>query len=122
MIREVGEKIGLDQWFDFGASSISIPENYQSRLIDSGLALKNLDVKILSLEDIVKLKVVAYYNRSTAGEFKDYEDLKSIKPHKQLIEDGIFFLTETYSKNLPEKFKKEFLLEVELIKEDLKKI
>ena len=122
LIHEVGEEIGLDKWFDFGANSISIPENYQSRLVDSGLHLNNLEVKMLSLEDIVKLKVVAYYNRSANGEFKDYEDLKSIKPHKKLIEEGIAFLKETYSKHLPEKFKKEFLREVELISEDLDKI
>jgi hypothetical protein len=122
LIHEVGEEIGLDKWFDFGASSISIPENYQSRLIDAGLGLKNLEVKMLSLEDIVKLKVVAYYNRSANGEFKDYEDLKSINPNKKLIEEGIVFLKDTYSKHLPEKFKKEFLVEVELIRNDLEKI
>lgn len=122
LIHEVGEEIGLDNWFDFGANSISIPENYESRLVDAGLGLKNIEVKMLSLEDIVKLKVVAYYNRSANGEFKDYEDLKSIKPHKKLIEEGIVFLKETYSKNLPDRFKKEFLKEVELIKEDLEKI
>lgn len=103
-------------------NSISIPENYQARLVDAGLDLKNIEVKMLSLEDIVKLKVVAYYNRSANGEFKDYEDLKSIKPHKKLIEEGMVFLKETYSKNLPDIFKKEFLREVELIKEDLEKI
>ena len=122
LIHEVGEEIGLDKWFDFGATSISVPENYQARLVDAGLSLKNLDVKMLSLEDIVKLKVVAYYNRSANGEFKDYEDLKSIKPHKKLIKEGIIFLKETYSENLPDRFKKEFLREVELIKEDLEKI
>ncbi len=63
----------------FGANSISIPKNYESRLIDAGLGLKN-------------------------------------------IEEGIVFLKETYSKNLPDRFKKEFLKEVELIKEDLEKI
>lgn len=81
-----------------------------------GIAMKR------ETQDIVKLKVVAYYNRSANGEFKDYEDLKSIKPHKKLIEEGIVFLQETYSKHLPDKFKKEFLKEVELIKEDLEKI
>lgn len=122
LIHEVGEEIGLDNWFDFGANSISIPENYESRLVDAELNLKNIKVKMLSLEDIVKLKVVAYYNRSANGEFKDYEDLKSIRPHKKLIEEGIVFLKEVYSKHLPEKFKKEFLREVKLIREDLEKI
>lgn len=122
LIHEVGEEIGLDKWFDFGANSISLPENYESRLVDAELNLKSLDVKMLSLEDIVKLKVVAYYNRSANGEFKDYEDLKSIKPEKKLIAEGIAFLKEAYSKNLPDRFKIEFLCEVELIKEDLEKI
>lgn len=90
--------------------------------MDAGLNLKNLDVKMLSIPDIVKLKVVAYYNRSANGDFKDYEDLKSIKPPAKLLEEGIAFLRETYSQSLPERFKKEFLKEVELIKKDLEEI
>lgn len=90
--------------------------------MDAGLNLKNLDVKMLSIPDIVKLKVVAYYNRSANGDFKDYEDLKSIKPEAKLIAEGIAFLRETYSQSLPERFKKEFLKEVELIKKDLEEI
>lgn len=122
LIHEVGEEIGLDKWFDFGASSISLPPGYESRLVDAGLNLKNLDVKMLSIPDIVKLKVVAYYNRSANGDFKDYEDLKSIRPPAKLLTEGIAFLRETYSQSLPERFKKEFLKEVELIKKDLEEI
>ena len=122
LLHQVGEEIGLDKWFDFGASSISLPPAYESRLVDAELNLKNLDVKMLSIPDIVKLKVVAYYNRSANGDFKDYEDLKSIKPEARLISKGITFLRETYFKSLPDRFKKEFLEEVELIKEDLEKI
>lgn len=119
-IHEIAEASGLEKWFDLGASSISLPDNYESRLIEyKDIKLSNIKIYLLSKKDIVLLKVAAYHNRSVQGVMRDLDDLKNLAPSKDLIDEAIEFTYEKYSQDLAERFKKSLRKDLEDVKEEI---
>lgn len=117
-IQSIGKAHGNQQWFDFGASSLTVPSGYEKRL-EKINDYENIDLFVLSNIDIIKMKVAAYHSRRERGIYRDLEDLKQISPTKEEISDAITFYFEEYSKDLTGKFKLEFEKEVAELKTEL---
>ena len=120
-INSIGEISGNPNWFDFGASSLTVPSGYKDRL-EKIEGHENIDLYVLSNVDIIKMKVAAYHSRRERGIYRDLEDLKKLKPTEEEITDAIDFYFEEYSKDLTGKFKSEFKTEVTELKIELLRI
>lgn len=86
---EVAEELNLvSDWINNRSSTISpLPDGYELRLKDKYfLSHWSSD---FSTEDLVKLKIYAYYARLAN---KDMEDLKLLNPSIKLIDAGIKFI------------------------------
>ena len=90
LFLEVAEEIGLaSDWINNRSSSISpLPDGYEGRLKKIS-TLSHISIQLFSTEDLIKLKVYAYYTRMAN---KDMEDLKLLNPNRQLLDAGIKFL------------------------------
>ena len=106
-IHKIGERLGNAKWFDFSASSLTVPRGYEKRLTEIN-KYSNIDLRVLSNADLVKMKIAAYHGRRDRGIYRDLEDLERIKPTLSEIQEGVKFYFEEYSKELPAKFKKDF--------------
>jgi hypothetical protein len=120
-INFIGEKYNNQNWFDFGASSLTVPNGYQERL-EIIKEYENIDLYVLSNVDIIKMKVAAYHSRKERGIYRDLEDLKMLRPTEEQISDAINFYFNEYSKDLSGKFKAEFKKEVSELKSELLRI
>lgn len=119
-IHEIADDVGMECWFDFGAESIPVQADYKDRLVEyRDLNLSNIKLFLLSLEDLIELKVASYYDRSTKGIVRDLEDLKRLKPSLEQVEKGIEFTFSSRSKDLADKFKEEFKKELVKIKKEI---
>lgn len=117
-IQSIGEVHGNQQWFDLGASSLTVPSGYVQRL-EKISDYENIDLFVLSNADIIKMKVAAYHSRRERGIYRDLEDLKHLSPTKEEISEATKFYYEEYSKDLTGKFKLEFEQEVAELKIEL---
>lgn len=117
-IQSIGKLHGNQQWFDFGASSLTVPPGYEERL-EKINDYENIDLYILSNVDIIKMKVAAYHSRRERGIYRDLEDLKKLSPTKNEISEAIEFYFKEYSRDLNDKFKLEFEIEVAELKIEL---
>jgi hypothetical protein len=117
-IQSIGVTHNNPFWFDFSASSLTVPSGYEKRLerIDE---YENIDLFVLSNIDIIKMKVAAYHSRRERGIYRDLEDLKTLTPTREDITEAIQFYLDEYSKDLTGKFKNEFEKEVADLKEEL---
>lgn len=105
-IHSLGERHGNPNWFDFGATSLIVPADYEKRL-EENKQYSNIDLFVLANIDLIKMKVAAYHSRRERGIYRDLEDLKKLNPSTNDIEDAIRFYFEEYSKELTGKFKLE---------------
>lgn len=97
LINEVTQELGLSQeWINNGVSSIyPLPENYESRLaFDS--SYKNIKLYIVSIDDLICLKVNAIYSRDLA---KDIDDLKLLNPTESQLETALKYIKYFIEKN-----------------------
>ena len=117
-IHEIGESSGLPKWFDFSASSIILPGGYRDRLIQIQ-KYSHIRLKVLSIKDLIKLKVAAYYHRRDKGIVRDLEDLLSANPSRAEISEAIHFVIKEYGEELPSHFKKELVLNLKKIEEEI---
>ena len=120
-IHSIGKRYGNINWFDFGASSLTVPAGYQERL-EKIKDYENIDLFVLSNSDLIKMKVAAYHSRRDRGIYRDLEDLKKLNPTTQDIAAAIIFYFDEYSKDLTGKFKLEFKKEVEELRLELLRI
>ena len=90
LITEVADELNLEfDWINNRASSIEpLPENYQAR-VKTITNFSNINLNIIDLEDLIKLKVNAIYSRD---EIKDIEDLKSLFPTSSQLDEAIDYL------------------------------
>lgn len=117
-IHSIGQQHGNEKWFDFGASSLTVPVDYQERL-EKISDYENINLFVLNNSDLIKMKVAAYHSRRDRGIYRDLEDLKMLNPTKREISEAIVFYFEEYSKDLSDKFKLEFKKEVEELRLEL---
>lgn len=120
-IRSIGEENGNPKWFDFGASSLTVPQGYEDRL-EKIEEYENIDLYVLSNVDIIKMKVAAYHSRRVRGIYRDLEDLQKLNPTETEIADATDFYFNEYSRDLTGKFLAEFKAEVEELKTELLRI
>lgn len=87
---EVAEELNLvSDWINNRSSTISpLPDGYELRLKKIN-TFSHIGLQLISPEDLVKLKVYAYYTRMAN---KDMEDLKLLNPSIELIDAGIKFI------------------------------
>ncbi|HXH74988.1 MAG TPA: DUF6036 family nucleotidyltransferase [Bacteriovoracaceae bacterium] len=90
LFLEVAEELKLvSDWINNRSSSVSpLPDGYELRLKKIN-TFSHIGLQLISTEDLVKLKVYAYYSRMAN---KDMEDLKLLKPSRDLIDAGIKFI------------------------------
>jgi hypothetical protein len=119
-IGDLGEKFGQAKWFDFGASSLTLPDNYESRL-EEFHGHSNIKIMLLSNGDLIKMKIAAFHGRRDRGILRDFDDLILLKPSKTDIDEGMEFYFDKYSSDLTGKFLREFQEEVEEYKDELYK-
>jgi type IV secretory pathway VirB4 component len=90
LFLQVAEESNLSSdWINNRASSVSpLPQGYERRLktIDT---FSNVRIRLFSTEDLVRLKVYAYYSRLAN---KDLEDLKLLQPSRESLDAGIAFV------------------------------
>lgn len=120
-IQSIGVAHGNQLWFDFGASSLTVPSGYESRL-EKIKEYENIDLFVLANSDIIKMKVAAYHSRRERGIYRDLEDLKMLNPSKEDILEAVKFYFDEYSKDLAGKFKSEFEREVADLKIELLRV
>jgi predicted nucleotidyltransferase component of viral defense system len=91
-IIEVSQELGLAKdWINNRASSIKpLPSEFEYRLIHIN-KYSHINIKVFSKEDLIKLKVNALYSRD---ETKDLEDLKSLQPTANQLDDAISYIKE----------------------------
>ena len=90
LFLEVAEEVGLvSDWINNRSSTVSpLPDGYEVRLKKIN-TFSHINLQLFSTEDLVKLKVYAYYSRMAN---KDMEDLKLLNPSVELIDAGIKFI------------------------------
>jgi len=90
LFLEVAEELNLvSDWINNRSSTISpLPDGYELRLKKIN-TFSHIGLQLIAREDLVKLKVYAYYNRMAN---KDMEDLKLLNPSIELIGAGIKFI------------------------------
>jgi predicted nucleotidyltransferase component of viral defense system len=90
LFLEVAKELGLvSDWINNRSSTLSpLPNGYESRLKKIN-TFSHVNLQLLSTEDLVKLKIYAYYSRMAN---KDMEDLKLLNPSVELIDAGIKFI------------------------------
>ena len=90
LFLEVAEELNLvSDWINNRSSTISpLPDGYELRLKKIN-TFSHIGLQIFSTEDLVKLKIYAYYTRLAN---KDMEDLKLLNPSIKLIDVGIKFI------------------------------
>jgi hypothetical protein len=117
-IQSIGMVYKNQQWFDFGAASLTAPSGYEQRL-EKLNEYENIDLFVLSNIDLIKMKVAAYHSRRERGIYRDLEDLKHLSPTAEEISEATKFYYEEYSKDLTGKFKLEFEKDVATLKVEL---
>lgn len=90
LFLEVAEELDLvSDWINNRSSTVSpLPDGYGLRLKKIN-TFPHIGIQLISTEDLVKLKVYAYYTRMAN---KDMEDLKLLNPSIELIDAGIKFI------------------------------
>jgi hypothetical protein len=90
LINEVSSELSLaPDWINNRASSIEpLPLDYELR-IKTINKFSNINLNIISLDDLIKLKVNAIYSRD---EIKDIVDLKSLHPNKEQLNQSIEYI------------------------------
>jgi hypothetical protein len=109
LINKVASDLGLENnWLNNQVSDIQLPKNAHSRL-KTVSTWSHIEVKYLSVEDLIQMKIGAWLNRGHITE-KDYTDLVVMKATKNQIQQGIEFVIESHKiMELPEPFKKDSL-------------
>lgn len=121
-IMRIGDLTDNPKWFDLGASSLTVPDNYETRMTKIN-RYSNIDLYVLSTIDLIKMKIAAYHSRRERGILRDFDDLVLLRPSEKDIEEGVDFYFEEYSEDLTGKFKEEFRNEcIELKKELIDKL
>lgn len=59
-IYSLWEKYGNPNWFDFGATSLIVPVDYEKRL-EENKQYSNIDLFVLADIDLIKMKAAAYH-------------------------------------------------------------
>jgi len=90
LFLEVADELSLaSDWINNRSPTVSpLPEGYEFRLKKIN-NFSHIDLCLLSSEDLIKLKIYAYYNRMAN---KDMEDLKLLSPSIEQIDSGIKFI------------------------------
>lgn len=104
-----GEKL----WLNSQVSDVTMPKGYQDRLVEIN-HYSNIKIKVLSIEDLILLKVNAWLSR---GEYtsKDFNDLVILGANEEQINKGIDFIKSTKEfSDLPHSFQ---LKSLELLSE-----
>lgn len=121
LIHEVGEEGGQDNWFDFSASSLSLPDDYQERLVQK-TGHSNINIFVLSLRDIVQLKIAAFYHRRLQGNERDLSDLIQINPTMKGVKEGLEFIRYKHGSHLTGKFLKELESDLKELEDELSEL
>ncbi len=108
IISAVGIRNGIkSDWLNDQVSDITPPEGFEKRLVEIN-QWSNIFVQLMSVEDLIKMKVAAWFTRGQATT-KDYEDLIVLKATRQQIVDGVEYAKKSLKyEELPLKFKKQF--------------
>lgn len=90
LFLEVAKELGLvSDWINNRSSTVfPLPKGYELRLKKIN-TFTHIAIQLLSTEDLIKLKIYAYYNRMAN---KDMEDLKLLNPSLKLIDEGVEFI------------------------------
>ncbi len=116
-IQEIGTETDSPNWFDFAATSIILPENYQLRL-SREKGFSHIAIYTLSKEDLIALKIGAYYTRKEIT-IRDFADIIAILPTESELDYGIDFVLKNYGKNLPRKFLSTLSAELKAIRQEI---
>ena len=116
-VKRIGKKYGIKSWLNDQSYNLIMPDDYEKRLIKKN-NFSNIELYVVSKEDLIKLKVAAYYYRRDF-ENRDLEDLILLKPTDSETRDAISFLK---TKHLPEdqSYRSNFLEEVDELYDILK--
>lgn len=119
-IEIVADELDLNSnWISDDCSSISpLPKGFEERLILI-TSHSHIKIQVLSLKDIIATKISALYSRGHT-DLKDLEDLIQIHPNEDDIDFGIDYLILAQRPDANVKFQKEFLVEVENLRRELK--
>lgn len=92
LILEVSEELGIaNDWINNRASSIEpLPKEFESRLLNIN-KYSRINLNVLSIDDLIKLKVNAIYSREAT---KDIFDLKLLNPTDQQLDDAVLYIGE----------------------------
>ena len=122
-IYEIGDKNGTPDWFDFGATTLTLPYGYISRLVRTE-GMSNIEMYVLHKRDLVVLKVAAYFSRRHRGVIRDLEDLVVLNPTFEEVCNGLDFIVQEYGVNqqLPSQFLNDLSQEVAKLKEEFSAI
>lgn len=116
-IQRIGEAQDCPGWFDLSAISLTLPENYELRL-NKEKGYSNIEIYTLSKEDLVALKVAAYYIRKEVTQ-RDLADIVALKPNQKELDYALEFVTKSYSTELFGKFLKEFQDEINNLRKEI---
>lgn len=108
LIYNIGlrKKIKTD-WLNDQVSDVIPPEGYECRLLRI-TKWSNIHVQLMSVEDLIKMKVAAWYTRGQTTT-KDYEDLITMSATNEQILLGVEHTKKALGYGeLPLKFKREF--------------
>lgn len=120
-IIEIEEQIGVEDWLNFNAVGIPLPEGYENRL-HRNTSFSNMSILALDRSDLILLKISAHFIR---GEYdqRDIEDLKKLKITPEDIHRGIDFIRKTNSP--PEEYQRgqiDFDRQIKELKEELMRL
>lgn len=115
-IKKIGEKYGLPNWLNDQAENLIMPEGYQQRVLENN-SLKQIKLFYISKEDLIKLKVAAYFYRGDSDP-KDKDDLEILSMTKKDLDIAIQFLKNTHRPDTV-KFQIDFDERIKVIAKDL---
>lgn len=108
-ISQISQKLRLsEKWLNDQASDLTLPMGALNRT-EEITKWSHLNVEVLHRKDLIALKAAAFFSRGTYT-FKDWEDLKVLKPSHDEMNFAIDYMRVTCSPppNAPKKFQQEF--------------
>lgn len=105
LVFSIGDELGNDCWLNSQAKGMILPDGFYERL-SSYDKFNCINISYAAKEDLIKLKIAAYFYRSIYNE-KDLDDLRNLNITKGDLTDGVKFLMEKHRPDV-ERFAKEF--------------
>lgn len=118
-IQKIGAKYGLPRWLNDQAENLIMPPNFEQRLLFDK-SYSNIKLSYISREDLIKLKVAAYFYRGEQDS-KDKDDLKALKISEVELAEALDFLRTHHMPDI-DKFKADFIERLSSIEEELRDV